>query len=480
MPRTRSRFDIRRRPDRCRPRLEALEARTLLSVFTVDRLTDTGEGNGLAGDLRYCITNATSGEDAIHFAVTGNIKLTHALPNLDTSVRIEGPGPTLLSVKNNTGGSYRIFTVNSGTTVAITGLTVTRGYGEGGGIYNAGSLTLRNSVVSQNDTGGYGGGIYNSGTMAILGSTISGNYAGNVSSVTRGAGIYNAGVMTISNSTVSDNDDLSYFDGYGYGAGIYNTGALRVDNSTICRNSLVWDFSFQAGGGIYNTGTLEVAHSTVAGNTAPTGGGIAGTPPQLWNTIVAGNHAHFRDLACPIISLGHNLIGDTDGGSGFDDSDLLNVDPLLGPLQDNGGPTWTRALLPGSPAIDAGDNTNAPAWDQRGPGFPRIVNGTIDIGAFEVQADSPPARPEPGPSTSTVDPASAQALVSELGSPWLSPNAGMASPVPSPVINQVPPEPVAASTALQTPSDAVVDFWVRERPVPEEAAWQWDAASAMT
>src|SRR5439155_18199838 len=79
------------------------------------------------------------------------------------------------------------------------------------------------------------------------------------------------------------------------------------------------------------------------------------------------------------------------GGSGFVAADLVGsaagpIDPKLGPLQNNGGPTLTMALLPGSPAIDAGDNTNAPPYDQRGPGFPRIVNGKIDIGAFEVQA----------------------------------------------------------------------------------------------
>ncbi len=84
-------------------------------------------------------------------------------------------------------------------------------------------------------------------------------------------------------------------------------------------------------------------------------------------------------------SLGHNLIGNTSGGTDHADSDLVNVDPLLGPLRDNGDPTQTMALLPGSPAIDAGDNTDAPDFDQRGPGFARIVNGIIDIGAFEVQ-----------------------------------------------------------------------------------------------
>jgi hypothetical protein len=100
-----------------------------------------------------------------------------------------------------------------------------------------------------------------------------------------------------------------------------------------------------------------------AGNTAPTG-------PDLYGNLG---------------SLGHNLIGNTDGGSDFDPTNFLNVDPLLGPLQVNGGPTFTMALQCGSPAIDAGDNTDDPDWDQRGEGFPRIVNGIIDIGAYEVQ-----------------------------------------------------------------------------------------------
>ena len=87
-----------------------------------------------------------------------------------------------------------------------------------------------------------------------------------------------------------------------------------------------------------------------------------------------------------LVSRGHNLIGNTDGSSGWVGTDLLNVDPKLGPLQDNGGPTLTMALLPGSPAIDAGSNDLIPPgvlYDQRGPGFQRIVNGTVDIGAYE-------------------------------------------------------------------------------------------------
>jgi hypothetical protein len=107
----------------------------------------------------------------------------------------------------------------------------------------------------------------------------------------------------------------------------------------------------------------------------------------MHDTLLADNSADYGpDLEGSVSSLGYNVIGNSGDGSGFAASDLVNVNPQLGPLQNNGGPTQTMALLAGSPAIDAGDNNNAPAYDQRGPGYPRIVNGTIDIGAFEVQS----------------------------------------------------------------------------------------------
>src|SRR5262245_259917 len=136
---------------------------------------------------------------------------------------------------------------------------------------------------------------------------------------------------------------------------------------------------------------LTLMSSTLSGNSVGGFGGgilhqVGGS--AITNTILAGNTAGFAgpDLFGVLTSQGHNLIGDGSGGSGFTDTDLVGTDPLLGPLQDNGGPTFTHALLPGSLALDAGDNTDAPEFDQRGPGFPRTVSGTIDIGAFEVQA----------------------------------------------------------------------------------------------
>jgi len=114
-----------------RPRLEILEARTLLSVCTVDRLTDNnpaggGEGSNGMGDLHYCIARAADG-DSISFKLAGTINLTGALPDLTHSINIDGPGPGLMTVRRDTGGTYRILTVTGGTTVRISGLTIADG-----------------------------------------------------------------------------------------------------------------------------------------------------------------------------------------------------------------------------------------------------------------------------------------------------------------------------------------------------------------
>src|SRR5262249_53100740 len=116
------------------------------------------------------------------------------------------------------------------------------------------------------------------------------------------------------------------------------------------------------------------------------GGGIYQAAGAVFprNTIIDGNGArNGPDIWGHITSQGYNLIGSIRDVSNLAECDILDANPLLGPLQNNGGPTQTIALLPGSPAVDAGDNSSAPATDQRG--LPRIVGGIIDIGAFEVQ-----------------------------------------------------------------------------------------------
>ena len=239
----------------------------------------------------------------------------------------------------------------------------------GGGIYSDGTLTIINTTVNGNTAitpspeEGYGGGIYTAGgTLTITGSTISFNFAS-----LWGGGINGGGTITdstISGNTAGGGDDHRP----GQGGGIYGGGT--ISNSTISGNT-AWGDEFKGpglGGGIYGGGTFS--NTILSYNTATEGGNIYGG---------AG-------------SQGYNVCSDDCGLRG--PGDQINTDPLLGPLQNNGGPTFTHELLLGSPAINAGDPsfTPPPFYDQRGPGFDRVVNGRIDIGSFEVQP-----RPTPGP-----------------------------------------------------------------------------------
>jgi hypothetical protein len=389
------------RPARCyRPRLECLETRDLPSTCTVDRLTDNnpgsgGEGGNGAGDLRWCVIESTFQADTIDFSVTGMINLSAGLPTLTRSVSIDGPGSDLMTVRRNTGGGYNIFLVGSGATVSISGLTITNGYvlGFGGGIYNAGTLTLSNSTVSGNLSAGtgnsYGGGIYSSGTLTVRDSTVSGNLVlAPYGSGSYGGGVYNGGTLTVSDSTVSDNE-ASNSGGLGnYGAGLYNSsaGTLTVSNSTISSNTNDGGY----GGGILNDyGNLTVTDSTISNNfvlSAGYGGGIDNNKVMVvGNTIIAGNTAtHGPDVNGNLGSQGYNLIGNPVDMTGWVDTDLLHFDPKLGPLQDNGGPTKTMALLPGSPALISGDPTQFGVPDQRGV----VRSGGTNIGAYQASASA--------------------------------------------------------------------------------------------
>jgi hypothetical protein len=275
----------------------------------------------------------------------------------------------------NAGGTLSISDSTLSGNTAAGGL----GYGIGDGIDNAGgSVTISNSALTDNAAEERDGAIGNAGTLTLTYSTIANN-----SALAFGpGGIGNGGMLAISNCTFTGNKAMS-----DDGGGINNGGTLVVNNSTFTRNSA----GGGAGGGIMNHAMLTATNCTFAGNIALDGGGVynfAGGTLAARNTIFAGNTSLVGsdpDLGGLFTSLGHNLIGNTSGASGFVPSDLLNVAPLLGPLQDNGGPTQTMGLLPGSPAVDAGDNTDASDFDQRGPSFPRIVGDVIDIGAFEVQ-----------------------------------------------------------------------------------------------
>jgi Calx-beta domain/Domain of unknown function DUF11/Bacterial Ig domain/Domain of unknown function (DUF4214) len=415
------------------------QVKLALSVVVNDTgdTSDNNIGDGICADLNgKCTlraalqeTNAIPSDDAISFDTAAGhafdpataphaITLDDtngALPAIDGNLTITGPGANTLTVQRSSLASsdIRIFAINHGKTVSISGLTMSGGKvsAAGGGILNNGSLMLTDSVVSGNDISSGsqpGGGIFNGGTLIVTNTTVSGNTGGSGGGA-GGGGIFNSDTLKMTNSTVSGNSAGTT----GPGGGIYNTsGTLTLINATVSGNT-----SPTNGGGIYNgSGTATLTNVTVTNNradndndTVGTGGGInvSGGTLTLHNTIVFGNFKGANpsttadDIAGTVdAASSFNLIGTGGAGgltNGTNNNQVGVADARLDVLADNGGPTRTHALLAGSPALDAGDNavTGAPlnlTTDQRGAGFNRSVDGpdadataTVDIGAFEAQ-----------------------------------------------------------------------------------------------
>jgi hypothetical protein len=410
------------------------------TVIVVTNTNDSGSGS-----LRDALAIANDG-DTIDFdpSINGQtITLTSGQLVVGKSVTISGPGANQLAVDGN--ANDRIFYINPGETVIISGLTIINGHavGNGGGILTADAaltvtnctlsgnssgaeaggggifngaggiantrlqasapLTIVNCTISGNSSGSSGGGgilnvaILGSVTLTVTNSTLSGNSAGtNGGGISDGASPMGISTVTISNSTISGNSAGS---GGGLNGGDFR-GDFTISNSTISGNSVTTN-----GGGIENIGNLIMTNSTISNNTAANhGGGIyndLGGAAQIEDTVLnagASGGTIFNNSGT-VSSLGYNLASDDGGGVLTGPGDQINTDPMLGPLQDNGGPTFTHALLPSSPAINAGDPnfTPPPVNDQRG--FPRVANGRIDKGSFEVQrpASTPRPRPTPAP-----------------------------------------------------------------------------------
>ena len=289
---------------------------------------------------------------------------------------------------------------------------------EGGGIRNVFKLTLINSIVTGNTSTEGGGGIFAAGTTAsgelvtIINSTISNNSAGNgtgSTSFSNGGGIWlQAGMTTvITGSTISGNSVKAIPGGdfplrSGNGGGIFSVAALTLKNTTVSGN-----FAERVGGGIYDDhpgGSGDIVtldSSTIVNNQAAQAGGVehrdtAGNEAvRLRNTIIANNTG--GDVRNAFVSEGYNLIENTAGTTlGSGPTDIIGVDPNLGALAENGGPTQTHALLPGSPAIDKGKQFSGLTTDQRGiirpTDDPAIGNASggdgSDIGSFEIGASN--------------------------------------------------------------------------------------------
>ncbi len=420
------------------------------NTFTVENTADSG-----AGSLRQAIDDANNnpGADVISFGpgAVGTILLQSGLPVVGDDVDIQGPGASVLTVDG--GGQFSLFAFDF-TDSTISGLTLTGGQastqydsGSGGGIAlyggtldasamvitgnhsandgagvwcNSGdgeqaALTLTSSVVSGNSADSGGGGLYGwYCDVTVVSSTVSGNQARDFAG---GGAVLAQGTGEIRNSTVSGNTALA---GGGGGIWLY-AEQLTMDNSTVSGNTAAY------GGGaiasLYSEVTLnqvtitenqalegpapDALATTVGGVEISQGGKIAASsrehsrgahsaaPGEVIanGSIIAGNSSTDVGTFGTVIS-DHSLIGTIEGATLTDQGGtILGVDPVLGPLAGNGGPTQTHALEPGSPAIDHGPlpvavfpgNEN----DQREAGFARVVNGTADIGAFEVQEPTP-------------------------------------------------------------------------------------------
>ncbi len=386
----------------------------LVVTTLTDKLDTTYDPANLSLRDAIAEANANSGTDTITFASTlngGTIKLSLGELAITDSVTIEGPGAANLTI--NGSQQSRIFNISDGNSatnisVEIDGLMLTGGSADNGGaIYSEEDLTLKSATVTGNTATNYGGGIfaYGYGTTTIQNTTISGN-----SSAVDGGGIlaYGVGAMTIQDSTIAGNSANET--GGGIVASSY--GATTIQDSTICGNSA----KVNAGGiGIQTAdgSTTLIQNSTITGNTTQgTGGGLCvaapttstTSPPSVTveSTIIAGNtdaSATAPDVLNPSLATFTNcLVGDNPGsglneapvGTPDSNGNLIGgpthgiVDPKLGSLADNGGPTQTCALLAGSPAIEMGSNPAGLAYDQRGSGYPRVLGAQADIGAFEA------------------------------------------------------------------------------------------------
>ncbi len=370
-------------------------------------VTTTSDGDDGACDsnctLREAINaaNTAPGDNTITFApgVFSTSQLSSALPNLSTNMTIQGPGPSVLTVRRITTDNYRIFTIDNGTTsgptVNISGLTISDGAAPGSGSlpdsgggdilgYNS-TVNVSNCIVTRG-TARYGGGVASiRGTLTISNSTIDANQVTDSSGALYNYGSDGGGNLTVTNSTFNGN----LVTGSNGGSGVMENygGTTSFTNCTFYNNMATG--SSAGAGAIYNNGIGVAASVTLRSctfsfnstgnsnsgnilNSAAFGGTATLTMSSNIFQPASAQVPNFVNSGGAVISQGYNLSSDAAGGdSGTGPGGLLNAtgdirntNPMLGALANNGGATLTVALLSGSPAINHGD-PNAPSQDQR-------------------------------------------------------------------------------------------------------------------
>ena len=397
------------------------------ATITATNTNDTGPGS-----LRKALAIAQDG-DTIQFSVTGTIILTSGPLSVPESraINISGPGANALVINGN--ATTFLFSLGRGT-VSISDLALTNGKNnssDGGAIrmFTGSKLTLTNCIISNNSTALNGGAIYVTGhnvcpaqletNLTLNYCTVSDNSAaihgGAISSTPMGSSCGRT-IVTINNCTISGNSaglQGGAFYNSPFGTLRFGLARLIVSNSTLSGNSAREGGAIRSyAGGRADPGASEVTvrNSTIIGNSArglgdciSNGGRLARV--TIGDTILKGraSGANIYNGGGTVTSLGYNLCSDNGAGYLTAVGDQINItNPIVGPLQDNGGPTLTHELLTGSPAIDHGNPgfSPPPDEDQRGCPFGRVFNNRIDVGSFESQPMSPPCptpRPRPTP-----------------------------------------------------------------------------------
>ncbi len=366
--------------------------------------------------------------------------------HIDDTLNVEGAGAPTTIIDGNGNGRVILIASIVGQKNTISNFTIQNGHvnwgncgvgmPDGGGVkvVPEHEVTINNCTIKNNIADYFGGGVYNGGKITLNRCTVSGNSAGMV-----GGGIANFvdekqkesdelyGTMSLVNCTVYGNSVGQTFKDlmpspefanevikFLLGGGVYSGGNASFLNVTIANNTVFGAAVGKGGGSNFFSTPIAYAVLTIPESH---GGGFANIPLQcvndkgepiftpvatFKNTIVADNFPeNGYNYFGTVISSGHNL--DSENSCGFNKStDLVNTDPLLGPLQDNGGPTFTCALPIDSPAVDAGDNNGAPPTDQRGVTRPQGM--TVDIGAFELVGGGLPPYVETHPSVSPSNP----------------------------------------------------------------------------